>query len=78
MEKRDAESVQVIPLTAVFMAVMLAFLAPAIDVAMLFRARRNVQMSLWAQPWIISTTATSPARNWWVQLTPQPNRMVLI
>lgn len=45
MEKRDNESGQVIILTALFMTVLLGFLALGIDVAMLFRARRNVQIA---------------------------------
>ena len=45
MENRDNESGQVIILTALFMTVLLGFLALAIDVAMLFRARRNVQIA---------------------------------
>ena len=45
MKNQDNESGQVIILTAIFMAALLGFLALSIDVAMLFRARRNVQIA---------------------------------
>jgi uncharacterized membrane protein len=45
MEKQDNESGQVMILTALCMTVLLGFLALAVDVALLFRARRNVQIT---------------------------------
>jgi len=45
MKNQDNESGQVIVLTAIVMAVLFGFLALSIDVAMLFRARRNVQIA---------------------------------
>src|SRR4051812_2727216 len=45
MKNRENESGQVIIFTALFMAGLLGVLALAIDVAMLFRARRNVQIA---------------------------------
>ncbi len=45
MEHRHNENGQAIILTALLMTVLLGFLALAVDVALLFRARRNVQIA---------------------------------
>jgi Flp pilus assembly protein TadG len=45
MRLRDEESGQMLVLTALCMTVLMGFLAMAIDVGMLFRAKRNVQIA---------------------------------
>ena len=69
MKNKINESGQVIILTALFMTVLLGFLALAIDVAMLFRAREMFTppptQPPSAPPWITTTTAPFPERKPW-------------
>jgi Flp pilus assembly protein TadG len=61
MKALKDERGQVLILTALALLVLLGFLALAVDVGVLFRAKRNIQLPpirrRWAPPWIIYTTS---------------------